>query len=139
MQTKKWKKTCMTVLPLLAATLIFTSCGTREPQEIVLEKTPGANPMVGDSDTGDYIYGGDPSVLVDGDTVYLYTGHDASTDEQVEKAIYMIPEYLCYSSTDLINWKPEGTVMMMDTVEWAKDDTAALIISRRPRQDFPVL
>ena len=58
---------------------------------------------------GERIYGGDPSVLVDGDTVYLYTGHDASTDEQVANSVYEIPEYLCYSSTpDLVNWKSEG-------------------------------
>ena len=119
----------MTALTVSAA-LVFTACGTgepkvQEPQEITLEKTSGTNPMVGNSETGEFIYGGDPSVLVDGDTVYLYTGHDASTDEQVENAIYMIPEYLCYSSTDLVNWKTEGTVMTMDTVEWAKDDTAA--------------
>lgn len=132
--TTNWKRLQAAALAVSAAA-VFTACGTGEsgeavqesgtPEEIVLEKTPSSNPMVGDSDTGDYIYGGDPSVLVDGDTVYLYTGHDASTDEQVEKAIYMIPEYLCYSSTDLINWKSEGTVMTMDTVEWAKDDTAA--------------
>lgn len=125
MQTKKCNKKYLTVLLMLTVALALMACGTSEPQEIALKKTPGANPLVGDSETGDYIYGGDPSVLVDGDTVYLYTGHDASTDEQVENAIYVIPEYLCYSSTDLVNWKPEGTVMTMDTVEWAKDDTAA--------------
>lgn len=64
-------------------------------------------------------------MLVDGDTVYLYTGHDASTDEQVANSVYEIPEYLCYSSTDLVNWKSEGTVMTMDTVDWAKDDVSA--------------
>ncbi len=26
-------------------------------------------------------YGGDPSVLVDGDTVYCYVGHDTSSNE----------------------------------------------------------
>ena len=64
-------------------------------------------------------------MLVDGDTVYLYTGHDASTDEQVANSVYEIPEYLCYSSTDLVNWKSEGAVMTMDTVDWAKDDVSA--------------
>lgn len=108
-----------------AAAFYVTACGTAVPQEIVLEKTTAANPLVGDSDAGDFIYGGDPAILVDGDTVYLYTGHDASTDEQVNDAIYSIPEYLCYSSTDLVRWKAEGTVMTMDTVEWAKDDVSA--------------
>ena len=46
--------------------------------EVALVKCAEGNPMAGKSDTGDYIYGGDPSVLVDGDTVYVYTGHDIS-------------------------------------------------------------
>ena len=128
--TLDWKRKRVVSALAVSAAVALTACGTSgqtrsAPEELALEKTPCSNPMVGNSDTGELIYGGDPSVLVDGDTVYLYTGHDASTDEQVEKAIYMIPEYLCYSSTDMVNWKSEGTVMTMDTVEWAKDDTAA--------------
>lgn len=111
------------VLIIAAFMLALTGCG--KPKEIVLEKSPAVNPMVGNSETGDFVYGGDPSVLVDGERVYLYTGHDASSDEQVKNAIYEIPEYLCYSSTDLVNWKPEGAVMSMDAVTWAKDDVSA--------------
>ena len=89
----------------------------------IIEKTTLGNPIVGSS--ADLIYGGDPNVLVDGDTVYLYTGHDASTDDEVKKAIYNIPEYFCYSSKDMINWNKEGVVMTMDTVPWASNDTSA--------------
>lgn len=101
----------------------LTGCG--EAKEVALAKTESSNPIVKTDEGGERIYGGDPSVLVDGDTVYLYTGHDASTDEQVANSVYEIPEYLCYSSTDLVNWKSEGTVMTMDTVDWAKDDVSA--------------
>ena len=31
------------------------------------------------------LHGADPSVLVDGDTVYLYAGHDESTDSEVSR------------------------------------------------------
>lgn len=95
--------------------------------EVIFEKSTGGNPLVGNSTTGDYIYGGDPSVLVDGDTVYLYTGHDLSSDDEVARAIYRIPEYLCYSTTDMVNWKEEGVVMSADTenVSWARDSTTA--------------
>lgn len=110
------------VLVMLVA-IAVTGCGA--PKETTVEKTTSANPMVGSSDEGDYIYGGDPSVLVDGDTVYLYTGHDASTDKEVASSIYNIPEYLCYSSTDMVNWTAEGTVMTMDTVDWTSDDVSA--------------
>lgn len=80
------------------------------------------NPIVGYSEDGDYIYGGDPSVLVDGDMVYLYTGHDTATGDS-----YVIPEYLCYSTTDLLNWTYEGVIMTMakDEVSWASGTTSA--------------
>lgn len=109
----------------LAMLTVAATAGCGEPKEIAVTKTQTSNPLVGESEDGSLIYGGDPSVLVDGDTVYLYTGHDASTDEQVADSIYVIPEYLCYSSTDLVNWKAEGAVMTMDTVEWASDDVSA--------------
>ncbi len=98
-----------------------------ENGEVALVKSEGANPIVGNSDTGEYIYGGDPSVLVDGDTVYLYTGHDLSTDDEVSRAVYNIPEYLCYSTKDMVNWKPEGTVMKVSTdeVDWVTGSTTA--------------
>lgn len=95
--------------------------------EALLTKSAGGNPIVGDSGNGEYIYGGDPSVMVDGDTVYLYTGHDMSSDDEVANAIYRIPEYLCYSTKDMENWKAEGSVMSIDTesVTWAKDSASA--------------
>lgn len=97
---------------------------TVEGNEVILTKSEGTNPLVGDNGTGDYIYGGDPSVLVDGDTVYLYCGHDESTDREVAQAIYNMKNYLCYSTKDMVNWTYEGPVMEMDTVSWA-DQTSA--------------
>ncbi len=94
--------------------------------EVIFTKSTG-NPLVGNGKDGTYIYGGDPSVLVDGDTVYLYTGHDTSSDSDVARAIYRIGEYLCYSTKDMVNWKSEGVVMKADTktVPWAKDSSTA--------------
>ncbi len=111
------------IITLCFMSLLLTSCGSKELQEISLETTTAGNPMV--STNADYVYGGDPSVLVDGDTVYLYTGHDASTNKEVAQSIYNIPEYLCYSSTDLVNWKEEGVVMSMEDVSWDSGDTSA--------------
>lgn len=100
---------------------------TVQDGEVIFTKSTGGNPLVGDSDDGNYIYGGDPSVLVDGDTVYLYTGHDTSSDSEVNSAIYRIEEYLCYSTKDMVNWKSEGSVMTVDTnhVTWARDSSTA--------------
>ncbi len=90
--------------------------------EVALNVSVGGNPIVGYSADGDYVYGGDPSVLVDGDTVYLYTGHDISKSDS-----YVITEYLCYSSTDLVNWTSEGSVMTVSTddVSWVSGSTSA--------------
>lgn len=95
--------------------------------EVSLAKSTGGNPLVGDSDTGEYLYGGDPSVLVDGDTVYLYSGRDLSTDAEVARAVYNIPEYVCYSTKDMVNWKSEGTVMTVsrEEVDWVTSSTTA--------------
>ncbi|WP_049960211.1 family 43 glycosylhydrolase [Pseudobutyrivibrio sp. LB2011] len=115
------KKKAMVAVLIATTAASLVGCGS--PKEVVLEKEDGGNPLV--SSNEDYVYGGDPSVLVDGDTVYLYTGHDASTDEEVGKSIYNIPEYLCYSSTDMVNWTSEGVVMSMEDVSWTSNDTSA--------------
>ncbi|MBP3235162.1 MAG: family 43 glycosylhydrolase [Eubacterium sp.] len=95
-------------------------------ETVFSERVTNCNPIGwGSVNDGSYTYGGDPSALVVNDTVYLYTGHDMSTDKEVSEKKYHIPEYLCYSSTDMINWKPEGTVMDMSDVEWTNDSTSA--------------
>ncbi len=131
---------------LLAVSLMLSGCGATEEQkdsiggnkgvsaqkasyeteETVLEKCDKGNPIIKLKDeNGDIIYGGDPAVYVDGDTVYLYTGHDMSTDKEVDEKAYHIPEYLCYSSKDLINWEDHGSVLDMSDVSWAKDSKSA--------------
>jgi len=95
--------------------------------EVALVKSTGGNPIAKVDEYGKWKYGGDPSVLVDGDTVYLYTGHDTSTDSDVDRAIYVIREYVCYSTKDLVNWKSEGTVMTASVfdIKWATGSTTA--------------
>ncbi len=93
--------------------------------EVALAVSTYTNPVAGlfYDDEGNIVYGGDPSILVDGDTVYLYTGHDTATRD----GNYIIPEYLCWSTTDLVNWTYEGVVMTADmtSVTWASSSTSA--------------
>ncbi|MCR5690600.1 MAG: family 43 glycosylhydrolase [Eubacterium sp.] len=91
-------------------------------KEITLDKTEYLNPIGGYDTDGNMIYGGDPSVLVDGDTVYLYVGHDTSTGDS-----YLMPEWMCYSTKDLKNWTYEGVIMGADkkSVTWANTGTDA--------------
>ncbi len=86
---------------------------------ITIEKSSYGNPIGGFDSDGNLIYGGDPSVLVDGDTLYLYVGHDTSPSES-----YMIPEYLCYSTKDMKNWEYHGVVLAMKDVSWADKNSA---------------
>ena len=53
--------------------------------ETVLAKDTAGNPVFTADADGKLIYCADPSVLVDGDTVYLYAGHDESTDSEVSR------------------------------------------------------
>lgn len=101
-------------------TLEPTAEPTPEPTPFQpIDITAETNPIGVTDAEGNPIYGGDPSVLVDGDTVYLYVGHDVSKAES-----YNIPEYCVYSTKDLKNWTYHGPVLNMKSVAWA-DKTAA--------------
>lgn len=121
---------------LLAAALAVTmvlaglpgqTVKSRAATEITLAKSQYTNPIGCVDNNGNRIYGGDPSVLVDGDTVYLYVGHDNSTDSEVNRAIYNMDSWICYSTKDMKNWKYEGPIMKADkgSVTWASTDTSA--------------
>lgn len=99
------------------------STAAEAAKDIVLDKCTTGNPIGGYDTEGNLIYGGDPAVLVDGDTVYMYQGHDASKSGTA----YEIPEWQCYSTKDLVNWKYEGVIMKADkkSIPWAKDEISA--------------
>lgn len=104
------------------------------PQEIILDRTEVSNPILSSYPNGDVLYGGDPSVLVEGDTVYLYTGRDIPIDlsqvdnkgNKVQDGYYMF-EWQCYTTKDLKNWKYEGVIMSADkeSITWASTGTDA--------------
>ncbi len=117
----------------LAALMLLTmaACGGEPPvettgealplpgEEIRIPKSIGGNPIGGFDADGNLTYGGDPSTLVDGDTLYLYVGHDTAAGES-----YVIPEYLCYSTKDLKSWTYHGVVLKMTDVSWAHNTSA---------------
>lgn len=96
------------------------SAANAEPEEIVLEKSTQGNPIAGFNEKGEVTYAGDPAILVDGDTVYLYVGHDFTGSG----GGYTMPNYLCYSTQDLKEWKYEGVTMEMTDVSWADNVSA---------------
>lgn len=122
-----YKRAFALILALLMACSCF-GCDRQDPdtessvkpgEAITISKSTGGNPIGGLDSEGNLVYGGDPSVLVDGDTVYLYVGHDISASDS-----YVIPEYLCYSTKDMATWNYEGMVLSMQDVSWADNRSA---------------
>lgn len=118
--------TAALVLTMIPGNLTTVSAeeASQAPKEITLEKNDASsiNPIGGYDNDGNLIYGGDPSILVDGDTVYLYEGHDTSKSEG-----YFMPEWVCYSTKDLKNWTYHGVIMTADkeSITWANTGTDA--------------
>ncbi len=70
----------------------------------------------------------DPSVLVYQDTLFLYTGHDIPA-EGVED--YVMDNWLCFSSIDLINWKEHPSPLKATDFSWAKGNAYASSVIER--------
>lgn len=78
-------------------------------------------------------YTADPSPLVDGDTLFLYTSHDASPDEIVDpnernSAGFFMYDWLLWSTTDMVNWTAHGAVASLKDFKWRNRDNGAWAI-----------
>lgn len=73
-------------------------------------------------------YTADPTVLVHNETVYLYTGHDEPPEGQ---DIYLMKDWLCFSSTDMINWKEHPSPLKATGFKWASGDAFASKVVQR--------
>ncbi|MBV1908431.1 MAG: glycoside hydrolase family 43 protein [Kangiellaceae bacterium] len=76
----------------------------------------------------DSVFTADPAAIVHKDTVYLYTGHD----EQVPgKTGFIMKDWLLFSSKDMVNWKPHGSILSVADFKWAQHSAwAAHMIER---------
>ena len=125
------KKQLLALLLSAVMLLSLAACttGTQDPGSsetpapaitpIEISKSLYGNPIGGFDADGGLTYGGDPSALVVGDTLYLYVGHDTAAGDS-----YVIPEYLCYSTKDMVNFTYEGVVLRMTDVSWADRNSA---------------
>jgi beta-xylosidase len=89
--------------------------------------TVAGNPIVTAS------YTSDPAVLVHHGTVYLYTGHDQAPPGVEE---FVMREWLCFSSTDLLTWQPQGPLLHVEQFAWARDGAKAGTIVERGGRFF---
>ena len=86
-----------------------------------------SNPIVTDT------YTSDPAVLVHDGTVYLYTGHD---EAPVDVEQFVMRDWLCFSSTDLLTWRPHGPLLRVDQFAWARDGAKAGAVVERGGRVF---
>ena len=73
-------------------------------------------------------YTSDPAPMVYNGRVYMYTGHDSDNAGNS----YLLSNWKCYSSTDMVNWTDHGVMLSPQTVSWstAHDANAIQVIFR---------
>ncbi|WP_414692601.1 family 43 glycosylhydrolase [Pedobacter sp.] len=70
----------------------------------------------------------DPTVLVYGDTAWLYTGHDEPPDGVDD---YVMKDWLCFSSRDLQSWQEHPLRLKATDFKWASGDAYASRVIER--------
>lgn len=78
-------------------------------------------------------YTADPSPLVVGDTLFLYTSHDASPEDipdenEKNSAGFFMYDWLLWSTTDMANWTEHGAVASLKDFKWRSRDNGAWAI-----------
>ena len=82
----------------------------------------GGNPIIRQK------YTADPAAMVHKGTVYLYAGHDEAPAPEQR---YVMHEWLCYSSTDMVTWTEHPSPLNVKAFAWAKDDAWASQVVER--------
>jgi beta-xylosidase len=90
---------------------------------LVLAPLRAANPIITD------VFTADPAAIVHNDTVYLYAGQDEAPNDRHTN--YVMHRWLCYSSTDLVNWTSHGSPFKPTDFTWAKGDAWASQVVER--------
>lgn len=72
------------------------------------------NPIIRDKHTAD------PAVMVEGDTLWLFAGHDMEGGQRG----YVMKDWLLYSTTDMKHWTEYPSPLHIDDFKWAKSKQA---------------
>jgi hypothetical protein len=78
-------------------------------------------------------YTADPSPMVVGDTLFLYTSHDASPEDipdlnERNSAGFFMYDWLLWSTTDMANWTEHGAVASLKDFSWRSRENGAWAI-----------
>ncbi len=66
----------------------------------------------------------DPAPMVHDGVVYLYTSHD-DDNAPPGQGRFLMRDWKCYSSTDMVNWTDHGSVASLKTFPWAVQENDA--------------
>jgi len=99
------------VFALCAAMAAF---GASEARGAALQSSDGTNPIVKDR------FSPDPAPVVDGDTLYVFTGHD-----EPDARGYKMKDWQVFSTKDMVHWLSHGAVMDTSTFKWARQGDRA--------------
>ena len=72
------------------------------------------NPIIREKHTAD------PAVLVEGDTLWLFAGHDMEGNQSG----YVMKDWLLYSTTDMKHWTEHPSPLRIDDFKWADSHQA---------------
>lgn len=88
---------------------------------IAISAIPVVQPTVTNADNplAQNVYTADPAPMVYDGTLYLYTSHDKDNSDY-----FYMPDWQCYSTTDMQNWTHHGTVLYDTDFAYAEKDTA---------------
>ena len=119
------KTVSLPVSRYLFAGLLLAATPVLMPVSALAQVAPvpvAGNPVIKDK------YTADPSAMVHNGTVYLYAGHDEAPAPEQR---YVMHEWLCYSSQDMVHWKEHPSPLNVKAFAWAKDDAwASQVIAR---------
>ena len=78
-------------------------------------------------------YTADPSPMVVGDTLFLYTSHDASPEDipdanEKNSAGFFMYDWLLWSTTDMVNWTEHGACASLKEFSWRSRENGAWAI-----------
>ncbi|WP_129717351.1 glycoside hydrolase family 43 protein [Pedobacter sp. SYP-B3415] len=69
-----------------------------------------------------HVFTSDPTVIESNGRIYLYTGHDEAPEGS---NVYVMSNWLCFSSADLVNWEEHPVPLSATDFEWASGDAYA--------------
>ncbi|WP_186754159.1 glycoside hydrolase family 43 protein [Echinicola salinicaeni] len=94
--------------------LLFCSTLQAQSQYSLFRFTAKGNPIITHKFTAD------PAAIVEGDTLWLYTGHDFEGGQKG----YKMKDWLVFSTTDMQNWTEHPVPLKIEDFAWAKSGDA---------------